>query len=228
VTLARNVSTSEELEKLDNNSILMGQIENLEIILTQLGSIHDREFAKREKEILEGLASNDFFEHAHMLLGEILGFTAGKIESDGSPDPWWLAGDICFAFEDHAGAMLNSALDVSKARQVYSHPNWLREKVEACTKADIIPILITPVRKVRSGAAPHLKTVALWPIEEFRAWSVGALAIIRKVRSSFWEAGDYDWRLSTAEEFKQGNLDAPSLAKMLRSKSALRYLEVIE
>ena len=36
--------------------------------------------------ILEGLESEDSFEQAHKMLGEMIGFDAGKIEDDGSPD----------------------------------------------------------------------------------------------------------------------------------------------
>jgi len=43
------------------SAMLMEQIERVENILAQLGTIHDRSFAKREREILEGLASNEHF-----------------------------------------------------------------------------------------------------------------------------------------------------------------------
>ena len=82
----------------------------------------DREFSRREREILEGLASEAGFEQAQVRLGEMLGFHAGKREVDASPDPWWVVDDMCFVFEDHAGAK-NDVLDATKARQAFSHPN---------------------------------------------------------------------------------------------------------
>lgn len=99
------------------NTILMGQIERVESVLEQLGTVHDRAFAKHEKVILDGLASKETFEQAHKLLGELLGFNAGKEEVDGSPDPWWIAGNLCFVFEDHAGAEVGSSLHVNNAGQ---------------------------------------------------------------------------------------------------------------
>jgi hypothetical protein len=97
----------------------------VEATLAQLGTTHDRAYSKREKQIIEGLNSKDhrLFEEGHKLLGEMVGFDTGKDESDGSPDPWWIAGSFCLVFEDHAGAQAGSALDVTKARQSASHPN---------------------------------------------------------------------------------------------------------
>jgi len=43
----------------------MAQIERVEAMLVELGTVHDRPFARREKEILEGLESEENFEQAH-------------------------------------------------------------------------------------------------------------------------------------------------------------------
>jgi hypothetical protein len=176
------------------NEVLTEQIERLEIVLTQLGTSHDRAFARREKEILEGLAKSDTFEHAHRLLGELLGFDAGKREEDGSPDPWWIAGNLCLVFEDHAGAGSSAIIDATKARQAAGHPNWMRSNVEAAAGAEILPVLVTPATSAKEGAIPHLGSVALWPLDEFRAWAQAALAVVREVRKTFVEP-DLVWRM---------------------------------
>ena len=205
----------EEASSNEENFILMEQIERVEALLTKLGTVHDQRFARREKEILDGLQSKKSgpFEQAHKLLGEILGFEAGNIKEDGAPDPWWIAGNVCFVFEDHAGAQETSAIDVTKARQVSTHPDWMRENIQASAQADILPVLITPVKKVKKGAAPHLKEVALWPLDEFRSWAGGAIAVIRELRTTFIEPGNLHWREIAAEKFKQGALDAVGLSK---------------
>jgi len=59
---------------------------------------------EKVEEILEGLESEGCFEHAHKLLGEMVGSDANKVEEEESPDPWWIVGDVCLVFEDHAGA----------------------------------------------------------------------------------------------------------------------------
>jgi hypothetical protein len=158
------------------SAVVVEQLERVEAVLAQLGTVHDRSFAQREKTILEGLASKEKgpFEEAHRLLGELIGFDSGKEEIDGSPDPWWIAGGLCFVFEDHAGAQETSAIDVTKARQASSHPNWMRDHVEACANAEIIPVLVTPVSRAKEGALPHLTGVSLWPLSDFRAWAATA------------------------------------------------------
>ena len=218
--------TAEELI----SAAVMEQVERVEVVLAQLGTVHDRSFTKREKAILEGLKSKEKgpFEQAHKLLGELIGFESGKEEIDGSPDPWWIAGGICFVFEDHAGAQEESALDVSKARQVFSHPNWMRDHVAASSNTEIIPVLVTPVSKVREGAVPHLQGVSLWPLSEFRAWAEAAVATVRELRSTFIEPGNLIWRARAADLFAQNGLDVPGLAARLRQRAARDHLEPVK
>jgi hypothetical protein len=213
---------------MEDNTVLLGQIERLEAVLARLGTTHDRGFAKREKEILDGLASKEAFEQAQKLLGELLGFDADKKEVDGSPDPWWIATDLCIVFEDYVGAEDGSALDVTKARQASSHPAWMRANVEACAKATILSVLITPVSKVKQGAVPHLNEVALWPLSDFQKWAYAAVAAIRELRKTFVEPGDLVWRAEAVEVFEQNKLDAPGLVTLLRSQPAAKHLQPVK
>jgi len=203
-----------------DNPIRMEQIERVEAILSRLGTTHDRAFAKREKEILDGLKSGETFEQAHRLLGELLGFDTGKVETDASPDPWWMIGNLCFVFEDHAGANTETVLGANKARQAASHPQWMRTNVEASKKSQILPVLITPVTKAKEGAMPHLGEVALWPLNEFNKWAKDALATVRALRSTLLEPGDLAWRAQASEAFEQNDLDALGLFAKLKSRSA--------
>ena len=229
VGLARGQTA--EFLSADDRGTLMEQIERVEVILEELGTSHDRKFAKREKDILDGLSStsNKEFENAHRFLGELLGFKSDNEETDGAPDPWWIAGSICFVFEDHAGAQETSMLDVKKARQVSSHPSWIREKVgEIGEHTDILPILVTPVRKVKQSAVVHLKDVALWPLDEFNTWAVNAVSIIRELRVTFVDVGDLAWRAEAAEKFEYNDLGALQLAAKLRHNIAADNLELVK
>lgn len=212
---------------VETDIVLMEQIERVENILEQLGTVHDRSFAKREKEILEGLASATDFEHAHRLLGEVVGFQVGKIEAEGSPDPWWLAGTLCFVFEDHAGAEPDSAIDVKKARQVSSHPKWMNANVAASSQATILPVLVTTVTEVRSAALPYLDGVGLWPVAELRKFAERAFVAVRELRKTFVEPGDLEWRAKAQEVFTQNGLAAAQLFTELESKPASRHLQEI-
>lgn len=225
VRLARYQSEKIAMDAVDSTT--MEQIERVEVVLAQLGTIHDRSFAKREKEILEGLGSEDDFERAHKLLGELLGFDAGKVETDGSPDPWWISGNLCLVFEDYVGAQKGAAVDVTKARQVSSHPQWMRANVEASARAKILPVLVTPAKIVKKGALPHLVGVALWALEDMRAWARNALATIRELRKSFVEPGNLVWRAKAAEAFEQNGLAVGTLFKELEAKPACKNLKEI-
>jgi hypothetical protein len=218
VTLARFQPHHEELVK--DNIALMHQIERIEIVLSRLGTLHDRAYTQREKEILDGLLGNAGFEQAQVKLGEMLGFDVGKEESDGSPDPWWIAEDICLVFEDHADADIGSTLSVKKARQAASHPNWMRLNVPAVKDSQILPVLVTPVTKASQGAIPQLNGVALWSLSEFRGWAKDALITIRELRRNFTEPGDLVWRAHASEAFEREGLDAPGLFHRLQAKSA--------
>ena len=222
VQLARYQSPDKK--EAAEDTALMAQIENVEGILAQLGTVHDRSFTKREKEILEGLESEDNFEQAHKLLGEIVGFDVGKVEEEGSPDPWWIVKDVCFVFEDHAGAKPSSSIDVKKARQVSSHPDWMRANVTASEQARILPVLVTPVKKVHSKAVAHLGGVALWSVDDFKKWAQTALATLRELRKTFVEPGDLGWREKAAELFQGNNLSARPLFEKLKSTPAAKRL----
>lgn len=208
------------------DELLMLQVERIESVLTSLGTAHDRKYLKREKEVLEGLAGADDgcdrFENAHKLLGEHMGFSAGKEESDASPDPWWQLSNICIVFEDHANAEEGSSLDATKARQVATHPAWMKENVESCRPDDveILAVLVTPVSRAHHGAMPHLATVYLWQLDDFREWAVSAMATIRELRREFVEAGDLVWRMHAAETIQARGLDVTSLVHYLKSRVA--------
>jgi hypothetical protein len=224
-----NVARSTEAQAGSSKYVgaTMEQVERLEPILASFGTLHDWKFSRREKEILDGLGSSDRFEHAHQLLGELLGFETGKVETDASPDPWWICGDICFVFEDHAGAQATGVLDATKARQVATHPNWMREKELIGLDSRCLPVLITPVTKAKAGAVPHLHGVALWSLEEFRNWAHEALSVVRELRRNFSEPGDLAWRARAAETFENAAIDSNSLYLKLRASSAAGQLQVV-
>jgi hypothetical protein len=89
VALARGGASVPTPEERHQTTVML-QVERLEAQLLRLGTLHNRAFSAREKEIRDGLQVGGSFEQAQVLLGEHLGFSSGKRESDASPDPWWL------------------------------------------------------------------------------------------------------------------------------------------
>ena len=201
IGLARGSGAPPNAEELDQAMVML-QVERLEAQLQKLGTLHNRSFSAREREIREGLQSGDRFEAAQVLLGQHLGFEAGKREIDASPDPWWQVGDVVIVFEDHANAGADAMIDATKARQSASHPDWVREHVPGAAGGTIQSVLITPAKKAKEGAAPHLGRVSYWGLEEFRDWANTALDTVRELRRTFTEPGHLAWRAEAASELE--------------------------
>ncbi|KVN86152.1 DEAD/DEAH box helicase [Burkholderia ubonensis] len=227
ISLARGNTATSSVDEQDQTTTML-QVEQLEAQLVKLGTVHNRNFSAREREIREGLQDGDRFEQAQLLLGEHLGFSAGKRETDASPDPWWIVGGIALVFEDHANAKGDTAIiDATKARQAASHPDWMREHVPATSAASIQPILVTPAKRAKDGAMPHLGRVAYWGLEEFREWAESALVTVRELRRNFREPGDLAWRAQAAEELSKIRADAPGLYAWLAARPARDHLKKV-
>ncbi len=218
-------TTSEARE--DTRTML--QVERLEGYLDGLGTVHNRAYSEREDEIRKGLADGKRFERAQVMLGEHLGFAAGKREDDASPDPWWMIADTVFVFEDHANARDgNSVIDATKARQAASHPDWIREHVPGAARAEIQSVLVTPATKAKAGAVPHLGRVSLWPLAEFREWAEQALVAIRELRRTFVEPGDLAWRAEAATALLEARADVDGLSAWLTTRRARDHLTPVQ
>lgn len=200
------------------------QLEKIELMLEKLGTMTMRKFDEREKQILEGLRDPDKFENAHKMLGEHLGFDAYKVESDASPDPWWVLDNLCIVFEDHAGAHKTSSLSADKARQASTHPNWIRQFGGAPENIEITPVLVTPVKKAMHGAIPHLHELYYWDLDEFCRWARSAVNTIREIRKSFVEPGDLAWRAQAGEVLQQNRLTLTLIVEDIRSRKASDYI----
>lgn len=223
IALARVGTNAPTVEEQDQTTVML-QVERLEAQLQRLGTLHNRGFSAREKEIRDGLQSGGGFEQAQVLLGEHLGFSAGKREEDASPDPWWIVGSVALVFEDHANAESDAVVDATKARQAASHPDWMRENVPASAGATIQAVLVTPAKKAKEGAVPHLNRVAHWDLKEFRDWAEAALVTVRELRRTFREPGDLAWRAEAAAALANTRADAPGLSAWLASRRARDYL----
>lgn len=223
--LSRFDGTSQDAEVADQG--VMALIERLEQTLENLGTLHNQKFDQTERFIRENLlaSENTKFEMGQTELGKLLGYEAGNKESSGAPDPWWIANNgLCFIFEDHSDAKPDSSLNVTKARQVFTHPNWVRENLPVAKDATIIPVLVTPVSKVNPEAAPHLSGVSLWKIDEFRQWADIALTVIRELRKTFPGPGDLAWRAEAATAYASHHIDPNGLLGYLRARPASKLL----
>ncbi len=221
VKLARFSADDSVANLQDQDSV--EQVEQLENFLCSIGILHEGNFATLEKKILEGLENPKEFEQAHRLIGEVLGFQSKKVESSGSPDPWWISKTTCLVFEDHADALPTSELNVTKARQVAGHPAWIKANSPETAELQIIPILISPVLKANEGAIPHLQEVRLWPLSDFRKWVKKALNVIRELRHTLNEPGDIVWRAEASQRLDAEGLTMTKIVATLNASPAIDF-----
>lgn len=221
---------SESPEALCSNatdSALQQQVERLAAELSRLGSTHERKFASLEKKILEGLRNPDTFENAQVLLGNLLGFIAGKEEVEGSPDPWWISGSTCVVFEDYVNTTNAGTLDVNKARQAASHPNWMTTHVAQAAGCTYFPTLVTPATCIREAAVPHARTLHYWALDDFIEWATLAVATVRELRVGFYEQGDLVWQANAATTLKDNGLDIGSVIQSLSGNMVVDVLRSV-
>ncbi|EPO7837350.1 DEAD/DEAH box helicase [Proteus mirabilis] len=205
---------------------LQRQVENIASELTRLGATHDRDFAKLEQSILSGLQHHETFEQAQKELGTLIGFNAGKIESEGSPDPWWIAESQCIVFEDYVNTT-DGTLSVTKARQATSHPDWMRANVKESAECEFLTVLVTPATKISAAAVVHASGLLYWRLEDFRLFATHALQIIRQLRTTFFEQGDLVWQAEAAEILKQQGMDFASIKRVVTATPVTKCMQAI-
>jgi hypothetical protein len=196
-------------------------VERIEALFDRLGSMTDFRYSKYEGVLRAKLLINDAgtFEQGHVLLGELLGYSAGNRNGDASPDPWWRASeDFCLVFEDYTEAQTTSAIPAKKARQAYTHPNWIRSQLVAAESAEIVPILVSPCTEIEQGAVPHMDGVIHWSIDDLRRTSEEALALVRELRRDYPGPGDIAWRAMAAERLRAARLSPREFVEALKQR----------
>ena len=198
------------------------QVENIEKIFSKLGNTHSLLYAKKEEEIISGLNDKDKFEQAHLQLGRLLGFDVGKVEADGSPDPWWRGSNFCIVFEDHYGDpdKPTDILSTHKARQTDSHTKWIRHHLNLPDDFEIIPVLVSNVSNPSTGSIPLLEEFYFWKLDDFKHWATECLSGIRDIKSSFTEIGNIAWREAIFEKMEQHQIVSHKIRDKAKSRKA--------
>lgn len=207
---------------------LAKQVERFEEKLLGLGVETDRKFNALEMRVREGIAASKAtqFEEGHKLLGELLGLRADKIETEGSPDPWWAHEDRCIVFEDFQPDGEGGGVSVAKARQAHTHPNWMKLNVKEVGHAEVLAVLVTSANHITVGCVPHLQDVGFWSLSDFRAWAETVLATVRELRRTLHQRGDLDWRARASEALESRGADFYGLYDRLKASPVSSALPV--
>ena len=135
---------------------VFGQLERLEPCLRNSASSTTEILTIGRRGILEGLASvQGSFWGGSTFFGRNARLLSRQKEVDASPDPWWIAGKICFVFEDHAGGVVVHTRCYEGAASLHpSQLDWGERPVERGHWD--FPVLISPVTRAEAGAVPIL------------------------------------------------------------------------
>ncbi|MFN2397907.1 MAG: DEAD/DEAH box helicase [Gemmatimonadaceae bacterium] len=218
------------LERPADDPRTLTLVERIEERFADIGTLNNRKFDQIDRDIRDGLLSDDssVFERSQERLGWLLGYESGRNTDQGAPDPWWQADDdFSLVFEDYTEATPDSVVSVTKARQVASHPNWMKANVGVSPTGMILPVLVTSATKVAKEALPHLRSVYLWPTASFRVWAVTAIDTIRAIRRNFPGHGDLAWRADAATALDSASIGPVRLAILIKTRPAADCLEPI-
>ena len=101
----------------------------------------------------------------------------------------------------------------NKARQASSHPKWIKKNVPGTESMKILPILVTPCTKAKSGADPQLDNVRYWALDDFRAWATHAIGVLRELKGTFPGEGDLVWRAEAGQRLESEGLTLESIVR---------------
>jgi len=225
-TLARAVGGIESEEAGARSPETLKQVESLEQQFLAMGTATNHKFEKRAAKIQAELDRAETFESAQVELGMLLGFNAGNDESDAAPDPWWLGEKLGIVFEAHADGKAMTVFGATKARQASGHPKWMNKNVPGAEAMDILPILITPCTKAKSGADPQLNDVRYWALDAFREWAARAIGALRELKGTFPSEGDLVWRAEAGHRLEAEGLTLEAI--LSNQPMATEAMEIVD
>jgi len=199
-------------EPIDPHLLIL--VDRIEEVFSKLGNKNAFRIDSKIKEAVDNLSTDASkeFENGQVLLGHLLGYESGKVEEDGSPDPWWKIGaDFCIVFEDYTEGLEESALSIRKARQASSHHVWAKAKLELCETAKTFVFIVAKIERAHKDALIHVEDVAFLSTDEFREFARKALALIRELWSTYPGVGDLFWKQSAVEKIARSDFSPASL-----------------
>ena len=213
-TLLLNKSPEQVSVVESEDAEALKQVEAIEQQFLSMGTATNHNFEKRVAKVQTDLNSSKLFETGLVGLGQLLGFAADNDESDAAPDPWWMGSSLGLVFEAHANGQEATVFGAVKARQASGHPKWVKKNVPGTEAMDIHPVLLTPCTKAKSGADPQLDNVHYWRLSAFRDWAARAIAVMRDLKGTFPDQGDFVWRAQALQRLHEEGL---TLHKILQN-----------
>ena len=127
----------------------------------------------------EGDNNGKKFEKGHEELGKVLGYISKNINTDGSPDPYWIIADMCFVSEDKIYKS-EKEIPINDAREVATHKKWIQQNEPLVTKnTRIYTVFISNSERLDSDAKHIVEDIYYLNYAIFLDWAKRALDTIR-------------------------------------------------
>ena len=109
---------------------------------------------------------------------------------------------MCFVSEDKVYKS-DKKIPISDAREVSSHRKWIIENEPLVTsKTNIIVNMISNATKLDIDGKHIVDDIYYLNKEEFTKWAAKALEVIAKLKMTFVEVGDAEWRTAACKMMK--------------------------
>lgn len=222
ITLEQKLFDTKEMERVSD--YIDEILPQLEKILQEYPTQNKLE--KQIRYILSCLKDNgdkngQKFEQGHMELGRMLGYISKNVNTDGSPDPYWIIGDMCIVSEDKIYKS-EKEIPICDAREVSTHEKWILQNEPLVTKnTQIYTVFISNSQKLDSDAKYIVDGIYYISYSEFMNWAQKALNTIRSIHSTFVEEGDYEWRKVAYQELQNNGVMPLDFVKLI-SKTLLK------
>ncbi|AVF28915.1 DEAD/DEAH box helicase [Paenibacillus larvae] len=180
--LVHHIPAEKDIPKVDPD--LTTQVENIDIILTELG-LNGQKFERYMKEFLELIKSDEAkkFEHGLKKLGQLLGYEASRpSKDDGTPDGIWALRNRYYGFEAKSNENPNAPVYIDACRQTSGHIDWISEK-NTIDKTSIIAAIISHKSTIRKDALPHSRELFHIECVKIRELALKTTAVLRNIRA---------------------------------------------
>ncbi len=208
---------------------MLEQVEKMDYLFSGFGKANDRGVERSHLSVRGLLGKSDAanFENGLVELGRLLGFESSNSEEHGAPDPWWLSGGFCLVFEAHTDKKkgAESEVGLTKVRQAKSHPDWVRLNLPDGRALEIVPVLVSPARKLGQGAEPHVEGVYYWEMSEFREWATGHVLPVLKELWASHEPDSIEWRQAAMRRLSERQMTLETLSQMIREWPLARLVQ---
>lgn len=226
------LSSLRRLSSSSENSAKISQDDNFQVNqiaknFSRFGVKNNRNFNKEVLKVQKGLDDLEHFEDSQVALGNLLGFTSDNSDATAAPDPWWTAREFGIVFEDYAAGKDTSTFSPTKAKQAMGHINWLKFNRPECVDINFTTVIITPTNKIYHGALPQIIDSLIWPLKDYIKWVNDALAVLRKLKTSFRSDEDLVWRAECLAELEAKGLNMSGVLTHVRKVDISDKMDVV-